>query len=436
VFSQNLLDAPLERSKMTEDLELFRALRQAANSGVYKYRTVSEIDSIYGWARQEIEQSNSMRDFFNIISQITDFEGSLHNSTRPSKKVMKSIVEEPTGYFPFTIKFIEDSWVVNNSEVEIPLGSRIVSIKGEKMEDVISSLYKYSTTDGYNISGKLVEINRNFPLFYRLSRGLQDSFDITFMADNGSAQRINLSGVSYNKFQEDFKKRHSKPSDYLGYTFFTDLKDSGELYSSRYINDSTAILIINSFVIGWNAEHPDHKEYKLYLDSIFMDFKQNSVKNLIVDVRYNRGGADPNDLLTYTYLTDRKFQENIEAWIPFRKIPYWSRVKGFSFWPIRFIVKRSLEKELKKDFHIEKNNRYYQDETSSDQKVWSPSPHAFNGKIYLLVAPYVSSAGSLFAALLASDSGTTTIGEETMGGYYGHNGHIPITYQLTRLWTC
>lgn len=42
----------------------------------------------------------------------------------------------------------------------------------------------------------------------------------------------------------------------------------------------------------------------------------------------------------------------------------------------------------------------------------------------------MASAGSLFASLVKSDENTIVIGEETLGGYYGHTGHIPMTYEL------
>ena len=48
----------------------------------------------------------------------------------------------------------------------------------------------------------------------------------------------------------------------------------------------------------------------------------------------------------------------------------------------------------------------------------------------MLINPFVASAGSLFASMVKSDSETTLIGEETLGGYYGHTGHIPVTYKL------
>lgn len=48
----------------------------------------------------------------------------------------------------------------------------------------------------------------------------------------------------------------------------------------------------------------------------------------------------------------------------------------------------------------------------------------------MLIGPRVASAGSMFAAMVAGNENTISIGQETMGGYYGHNGHTPITYIL------
>lgn len=48
----------------------------------------------------------------------------------------------------------------------------------------------------------------------------------------------------------------------------------------------------------------------------------------------------------------------------------------------------------------------------------------------MLISPRIASAGSLFASLVAGKTSAIVIGEETMGGYYGHNGHTPIEYEL------
>jgi len=34
--------------------------------------------------------------------------------------------------------------------------------------------------------------------------------------------------------------------------------------------------------------------------------------------------------------------------------------------------------------------------------------------------------------MVSGNENTTTIGEETLGGYYGHNGHSPLSYKLPK----
>ena len=429
-IAQNTFDDPMARADMKKDLDLFRKMRTVANSGVYKYRTQEEIDNIYQWADDAINESNTLGNFYNILCHITDFEGSLHNNTVLPPKVKASFKLEQEGYFPFIISLVANQWVCNNTDVAIPLGSKILQINGLDIQDIIAELYRYYTTDGYNITGKQVILNVAFPLYYRMRFGKQAAFQISYENAKGEPKTVELPSVSYKQYQAKQAKRHSTPFDYLNYASQELLEKRNEVYYSKILNDSTAILVVNSFSIGGNAKSPDHKVYVRYLDSIFTNFKKQAIQHLIVDVRYNGGGTDPNDLVTYSFLTNRNFQENVEAWVSFRKIPYWNRVKGELFFLIKPIAKLIYQKSLKEEFPVAKNSKYYQDDTNENHKVWSPSPNAFKGQIYLLVGPRVASAGSLFAAMLASDKTTITIGEETQGGYHGHNGHTPIRYQL------
>jgi C-terminal processing protease CtpA/Prc len=89
-------------------------------------------------------------------------------------------------------------------------------------------------------------------------------------------------------------------------------------------------------------------------------------------------------------------------------------------------------KLFQEDFYVEKDNRFYQGPLSQDHKIRKPNKNNFTGNIYLLTSPAVASAGSLFAAMVAGNKNTTVIGEETLGGYYGHNGHTPLGYILPK----
>src|SRR5699024_6034085 len=124
------IDDIFSQKKMRKDLEVFKNIHVKANSGLYKHRNKEQIDSIYNWAEKEIGKSSTYLDFYNIICQLTDFEGSLHNNTGLPEKYLKNLRKENYGYFPYPIKWINGKWIINYQNGEIPLGSEIVEING------------------------------------------------------------------------------------------------------------------------------------------------------------------------------------------------------------------------------------------------------------------------------------------------------------------
>jgi len=63
LFGQSIDDS-FSRKKMKEDLKVFKRIRLEANSGLYKYRTKEQIDSIYVWAKNKVENSSTYLDFY------------------------------------------------------------------------------------------------------------------------------------------------------------------------------------------------------------------------------------------------------------------------------------------------------------------------------------------------------------------------------------
>ena len=427
MFSQSVDDA-FSQKNMRKDLAVFKEVRLKVNSGLYKYRTKVQIDSIYKWADNEIEKSSSYREFYNVICKLTDYEGSVHNETSMPGKVMQNLRKETAGYFPFPVKWIDGKWLINFENGEIPLGSEIISIDDVLIEEIISNFNKYYTTDGDNLTGKRIGIRTHFAKYYRLHFGLKDNFRVNYKVHNSnSVESKVIKSTSYSAYYNNFYKRYSSKFDNI---YYQDLAEDKK-YNFVKINDETAVLTIYTFDMG-DENSKEHHTYVAFLDSIFSSIKKNKIENLIVDVRQNGGGTDPNDILTYSYLTQRNFQENKKAWISFHKIPllkyYDTKIPKF----LRPLLIGKFNKEFQEIFTKEVDNKFYQDENSDDHKVRSPNKNAFNGKIYLLISPAIASAGSLFASMVAGNQNTTTIGEETMGGYFGHNGHTPMEYKLPK----
>ncbi|KFF06188.1 S41 family peptidase [Flavobacterium reichenbachii] len=410
--------------ELKQDLTVFKEIREKANSGLYKYRTKQQTDSIYSWAFSQINEPKALLDFYKIILKITDFEGSLHNDTTLPENFQNKF-SSGNVFFPYPVKLIEDKLIVNFRNTEIPLGSEIFSINKIKTKELLASFYKYYTTDGYNISGKSIGIAGSFARYFEMEYGSQKKFLVEYSLPDKSQKLLKtITGVSNEIRKENFKNRHSLPIDSLQYG---KIKNK---YSFKVITPNTSLLTINTFAIGNNAEDKEHLAYKKHLDSCFQYLSNNlQIKNLIVDVRNNGGGTDPNDILTFSYLTQKPYRENAEAYVNFQEIPFPNYLVYEETEPQKQHEERKdFEEEIKEEFPKLENGKYIQDEKFN--ALLQPDKNSFKGQIYLLISPRIASAGSLFASLATGRTNAIVIGEETMGGYYGHNGHTPVEYEL------
>jgi len=427
-YSQSI-DDPFAHHKMRKDLEVFKQIRLQVNSGLYKYRTIAQIDSIYSWAEKEISNLSTYREFYNLINTLTDYEGSCHNNTRLPVKLNESLKEEGNGYFPYPIKWIDGKWIVNYENGMIPLGAEILSINDEPMGTVIMNLNKYYPTDGVNKTGKRIGIWNSFGRYYRFHYGLKNAFEVVYRLPNSNEiETVSVEPTDRVGIYRNFLNRYSRSFDRLQYKD----PEEHEIYTYSRVNNSTGLLTINTFSFGEGELSEEHKVYKQWLDSVFVSLKTNGVENLIVDVRNNGGGTDPNDVLTYSYLTDRNFQESKQVWISFNKIPllkhYDSPIPAF----LRFLGVGKFNRLFQNRFPNEQDGKYYIGKHTSEMRIWKPNENAFTGTVYLLVSPAVASAGSLFAAMVAGNENSVVVGEETQGGYYGHNGHTDMDYVLPK----
>lgn len=403
----------IKKSELIEDYDLFRSIYEKANSGLYKYYSKATIDSLFVSNRALITDETTYREFYNIVWNVVDFTGSCHNSLSYPDSLDTEISKQKI-FFPLPLKYIDGKIYTTIKNKDIPLGSEIFEVNGIDAKQFAATVCRYASTDGKNTTGKYSYIETDWlPFYIYLAYGEQSSFTVKYKTQDNTVKQITLKPVNYKEFKLNYNNRLSAKFE----------SQNSQEYSYQYVdNIKTGLLTVNTFALG-GPKSEGHKKYAAFLDSVFSNLKLKNIHNLIVDIRQNGGGNDPNDLLLYSYLTQRDFKENVSAFTIFNDVPFKNH----------FIEEEKgeisdLEKELKEEHNILIDGKYYQNPKFNP--LWKPNKNAFKGKIYLLISPSVASAGSLFASLVKSDKETTVIGQETLGGYYGHTGHIPVSYKL------
>ncbi|MFH6935799.1 S41 family peptidase [Flavobacterium sp. FlaQc-30] len=417
----------LSEKQMHEDLKLLLAINEKANSGLYQYRSKKQIDSIYSAAIKSIKKPLSVTEFYKIMLRLADYEGSVHNYTIPDLDLI-NFLNRQKSFFPYPLLYINGQIIFDGQSSDIPAGSRIRSINGINDAQLMRSFYKYYTADGHNSTEKLsASVNKSFGINYLLEYGLCNEFVIEYNAPkSGSLEKKVLSAVTLKQREANIKNRFSAP--------VTDLIDYKKQapYSFSMLNPAAGLLNLRWFGMAYGSDDPKFQTYVQFLDSVFTKLDKNKVANLIIDVRNNPGGSDPNFEQPVMYLTDKPFKENVKATIIFDPnfLPFEKYFWGVSTSERMDSITKKMGKEYLKDVYpVFKNNVSVQNQKYNP--VYYPKSPRFKGKIYLLINENVASAASHFASLVkAYVENVTIVGVETVGGYYRHNGHSPLVYEL------
>ena len=405
------------------DLTLFQHLKETAHAGIYKYRSKAQMDSAFAAARVHVTDHMTVLDVYRLVAKLTDFEGSLHNDTALPDSVQRALRKE-VAFFPYPLKLVAGQLVLNSTHASIPLGATITSINGIPASQLVRELGKYYTTDGLNTTGKTVGLAEYFPEYYRIEYGPQTAFVVDYHASATRAtSQQTVHAVPYAVYQRAFAARHSRPSDR---SFFDDLprKYTFETLPQR----ATAVLTLNTFDIGEDHSR-GHQLYAQFLDSCFAVLHRSpAITNLLVDARGNGGGDDDNDMLAFSYLASAPFHENKGATMSFTRVPYRQYLTVEKDTAERDALVADITKEVQTDFTIGSDGKPH--ENARGNPIFKPKPTHFKGRLYLLISPRMASAGSMFAAMVRGNTPAVVIGEETMGGYYGHTGHGSLDYTL------
>ncbi|AMJ66240.1 S41 family peptidase [Hymenobacter sp. PAMC 26628] len=411
------------KAQVLADLALFQRIKEAAHAGIYKYRTKAQMDSAFAAACSQVTDSLTVVDVYRLVVRVTDFEGSLHNDTSLPDAVRDELRAAPA-FFPYPVKLVAGQLLLNAARGPLPLGAAIASINGIPARQLVRELGRYYTTDGLNITGKTVGLAANFPEYYRLEYGPQAAFKVRYTLPNSpDALTQTVPAVPYRAYQQAFEARHSKPFDNA---FFA---DAPRKYTFRLLpNRSAAVLTINTFDIGEEGT-AGHKRYEAFLDSCFGLLRRTpAITDLLVDVRANGGGDDNNDMLAFSYLARAPFRENKGAAVSFPRVPYRRYLSFEKDTAERAATVRETAEKLRTDFARGPTGQLHQ--TAASNPVFQPRKNRFRGRLYLLISPRLASAGSMFAAMVRGNTAAVVVGEETMGGYYGHTGHGELAYTL------
>lgn len=414
-----ILDGHLAPEKFVEDLRTFRSIRETANSGLYVYRSKKQIDSIYQKAEEEAKSCKNLFDFYKVIAKVTGFEGSCHNYTDFPNHASYYLTQKPE-YLPITLKNIDGRLLQDSKDVKIPLAAEILSINGIPAKEMIERVAKYYFSDGYSMPYKeTTGFERGMLDKFYIEFGTHKNYEISYKWNN-QVHQVTLPGIQLEGFKKLQDSRHS---------LVADKKLLAEKYSFTKEGENLYRLSVRGFDFATGKEDPAYNKFSVFLDQMMDTLEKEKIDNLIIDLRGNTGGTGALYEKVFSYLTQSPFRDSHYAYTKFNEVPMDDKLIITNLFLSNGVTdKIGLNAYLKQLYPKQVQGKYYWGDDKNPSIL--PNERTFKGQLYLLVDQRVASAASHLASLIKSYTNAIVIGKETVGGYYEHNGHLPLVYEL------
>ncbi|MFD2941812.1 S41 family peptidase [Flavobacterium notoginsengisoli] len=386
-----------ETVKTTID-ELQKELSEK-HPGFYRYTTETQFTAYIDSIKKTITDSLTLFGSFQKLKPIVAKINCLHTGISLPKAYLDQLNTRPN-LFPFQLFFSENkAYVVRNfsDNNHILPGDEILSINGKSIPEITALLFALIPSDGYNQTLKYRALNLQFPSWYR-NIDLTENFSI-LVNRNTMEKTYYISGAKFDDIAKDgFLKEPTRPKQ-------LEFK----------IENNVAFLTIHSFAKTdiKNAK----QDFKKFTDQAFEEIKNKNIENLIVDLRDNTGGSDPNAEYFTSYFFDQPFRywDRIEVTETVAK-----EIKGLS---LKLFYRKPIEKKgiwlWQKAKHTSEFDYY---------ETQKPAKNNYSGKTYILINGFCMSSCADVAAILSHNKKAIFIGQETGGGYQGNNsGMLPVS---------
>jgi hypothetical protein len=304
--------------------------------------------------------------------------------------------------FPFHVILSDKAIIVKKSLEENHKayeGLEVYSINGKKSEEIIKQIANSTgLKSGYNNSALLniLSFGNNFASAYYYFVDTTSTFLIELRGDKDIV-KVQGSNVSTGKTFPEFAKGADPP--------VTLQIDS--------INGS-ALIKITTFA-HWTVSF-SKKEYVKTFSNYFSKIEKSGIKNLIIDVRNNRGGEEilAAELLTYLMNSEFKIYKSIKA-------------KTLDF---DYDLPNATRLHFSKSDYLKTDSGYFK---IKDEVLVTFSPkitNRFNGKVYILSNGGSRSATNTMLSLIRTYRVGTIIGQESGGVYEDVDGRKRINLTL------
>ena len=412
IFEQKFTAEQLE-----EDFAILRQGLEKIHPGLYRYSTKEELDAWFDQTHAELKEGLSYQEFYRKVCLLIAQIKCQHTIATPEPKLLNQIAKKGQ-FFPLWVFWEFEplkayAGVDYSSEVSLPPGTKIISINGQSIPSIYSTLIPFFPTDGEILSNQhsRLAVGVEFQFWYFLLIDQPTTYTVELEDANGNIFSKTYQAVTFRQWNKNHKKyaRHKDPEIRKLKDHYTAQEKLNNTQPIRceFLSDEVALLKVMNF---------HHHKFEEIIAEAFQEIKARNVEHLIIDVRYNGGGSDILGRTLFSYLIDKPS-------VYFDSLYTSSGIADTAFLfkytdknPDWFEATRPLVELLPDGRFATKP------EVNEGLLIQQPKEAHFEGDVYVLMHGRSASTTAEFTAATHFHKRATFIGEESGGAYHGGHG--------------
>ena len=394
VLAQSQLSAEYQPEELIADFHVLKGELQLLHSGLNRYTTKSQMDSVFQSIEEQLTESMNSIKFFRAIKPILKYIGNGHTDIIPSTAYHHALIHD-LPRFPFIIDKVDEGLKIlyNKSQnTDIKEGDIISSINGISANEIYQNLVMNTTRDGYNLSLPRIKVATNFSGYYAEHFGTPELFNIRIL-QNKEQKDIVIKACTRDEMLDNLNIQNKS-------AFYYAFQDNRAPLQA-WTNEDVGYLVVKTFSEGIlsNAEVNYKKEYKQFFKSL----NKQKITRLVLDLRNNQGGhfAPQAELLKYLikdpFIVTRKAYTSVDT---LSNTAYYAKDENYhAFNRIKFT-----------SAHDGVFNRKWK-----GLAVQESYKTGFSGQLFVLINEFTFSAAAELAGHLKDKTKAIFIGAETGG---------------------
>lgn len=398
--------------ELQEDFKVLRGALEANHPSLYWYTPKDSIDWYFNNVWSNLNDSMTEDAFRNRIAWAVSQIRCGHTAVRASKRFVHAASRAQLPVFPLAIKVWDDSLVVLNSAFRgdsvFTRGTILLSIDGRTPRQMLDSMFRFISTDGYSMNFKNQLVSFNFGYAYKNAFGSDSMHRIQFM---DSAHQVHTVLIrNYDPKKDTVGRKGRRGVVPVVAPTRKQIKEAERLGKRSLTIDTalrTAYIRVATFSSG---------RLKPFFRRTFRTVRQMDLQHVVIDLRENGGGNIMNSAKLSQYLVQQPFKLADTVAAVSRKFRYGAYIRPSLAYKISMFF-TSNRRRADGRYHF----RYFERHRFSPKKK-----NHFDGDVYLIQGGYSFSATTLFVHSLQGQQNVTVVGEESGGGSYGNSAvHLP-----------